>query len=335
MATVTPRGKYWRVRIRRGGLDLNRTFDTRQEALDWATQEEPHYVRGGPVEAAREKAVERSLKTVLQRYAEEVSPTNYGARWEILRIKTFIKNPIFKIDVADVKPSTLAMFRDMRLKEVEPSTVNRDLNLLSAIFTHAMQEWGAEFDKNPVSMIRRPKNPPPRTRRITDEERDLVVKQLGWSEDRAPEDIYEWIAFAFCLALETMMRQGEILSLRWGNVDEKAKTAYLPRTKNGQSRHVPLSTRALRLLGLLERREPQQKVVQTAQGTLGRYFREAVVGAGLDNLHFHDTRRESLTRFSEKLSVVELARASGHSDDLRTLMVYYRPNPSDIADKLG
>ena len=89
------------------------------------------------------------------------------------------------------------------------------------------------------------------------------------------------------------------------------------------------------LLTMLETGLPEARVVPVNAGTFGAYFRKAVKAAGITDLHFHDTRREALTRTSKKLSnVAELARASGHRD-LRSLMVYYEPDPTDLADKLG
>ena len=71
-------------------------------------------------------------------------------------------------------------------------------------------------------------------------------------------------------------------------------------------------------------------------GTFGVYFRRATEAAGISGLHYHDSRREALTRIAEKLpNVAELARASGHRGDLRSLMIYYHPTVSVTADKLG
>ena len=50
------------------------------------------------------------------------------------------------------------------------------------------------------------------------------------------------------LAIETAMRLGEILGLRWEHIDLGRKTAFLPIAKNGSSRHVPLNDKALHML---------------------------------------------------------------------------------------
>jgi integrase len=63
-------------------------------------------------------------------------------------------------------------------------------------------------------------------------------------------------------------------------------------------------------------------------------FRKAKARALIKDLHFHDTRREALTRLAKKFDVMELARISGHRD-LRILQnVYYAPTVEDLAKKL-
>jgi integrase len=48
--------------------------------------------------------------------------------------------------------------------------------------------------------------------------------------------------------IATGMRRGELLGMTWANVNAKARTAYLPHTKNGEPRIVPLSPDALSVL---------------------------------------------------------------------------------------
>ena len=132
------------------------------------------------------------------------------------------------------------------------------------------------------------------------------------------------------------MRKGEIMALTWEHVHLDRKHVYLPRTKNGSDRKVPLSSRAIALFGLLTQGRPTQRVVRVASAsTFGIYFREAAAEAGIKGMTFHDSRREALTRASTRLSnVAELARASGHKK-LQNLMVYFEPEVEDLADKLG
>ena len=122
------------------------------------------------------------------------------------------------------------------------------------MFKRAKMEWRLPIEPaNPAHQIIRPaSNPPHRERRVTDDELDTVVRQLGWDETAAPDLLTEWVAWcATWFALQTAMRRGEILSMEWKHVKERY--VHLPITKNGDARNVPLSSKGRELFGLLHR----------------------------------------------------------------------------------
>lgn len=333
MATIEKRGPgAWRAKVRLNGQNIGRTFDTEALAKTWADKTEDR-IRGGAKAAQIVKTPSNmTVAALFDRYAEEVSPGKGGGRWEIVRLRALRRAPEFQIAATAIDGADLAVWRDGRLKTVKASTVNRDLNLISAVFSRAIFEWRLALGKNPVSDMQRPPQPKHRDRRVSDDERDAVVLELGWDGKSAPADLNEWAAWAFVFALETAMRQGEILGMRKGNVHPRH--VHLPKTKNGDARNVPLSTKALALLALLPQGGVGERVVPLESGTCGAYFRAAARGAGIRDLHFHDARHEAITRFAAKLSIMELARVSGHRDT-RMLLGYYHPDPGDLAGKLG
>jgi integrase len=130
------------------------------------------------------------------------------------------------------------------------------------------------------------------------------------------------------------MRRGELLSLTWDNIDFRRRTAYLPETKNGEARTVPLSSRAIAVLTALPR-SMDGRVFPITANALKIAFERAVRRAGIEDLHFHDLRHEATSRLAEKLpNVIELAAVTGHKD-LRMLKRYYHPRAEDLARKLG
>jgi len=155
-------------------------------------------------------------------------------------------------------------------------------------------------------------------------------------------------------AVETAMRQGEILALEWKNVDLKKRTAHLPDTKNGTSRTVPMSSAATALLAPASNLQVSQKgkVFPTTASALKQSFTRAVARgrrlyltdcekAGtepaegfLEGLTFHDLRHEATSRLAEKLQMHELMKVTGHKDS-RMLARYYHPRAEDLALKLG
>jgi len=333
MATIQKRGETWRAMIRRKGQSLSATFDTEAEARAWAAIEEARIAAGTALAHVKEAPSGMPLQALLDRYSREVSPHKDGGRWEQIRLLLIGRSPMLQVAAVEVDSALVAKWRDARLKEVSASTVNRELNLLSAVFTRAIREWRLPITLNPVRQIQRPKQPHARARRVSDAERAAILAKLGWDGVSQPASIEQWTAFAFALALETMMRQGEILRLTWQHVHLDKRYVHLPKTKNGTPRDVPLSSQAMALIRGLKEREKADRVVPVSAGTLGAYFRQAVKDVGIRDLHFHDSRRESLTRLSKKLSVIELARSSGHKDT-RALMGYYRPDVTDLAEKL-
>lgn len=333
MATIIQRGAAWRAAVRTRGVALWRTFDTEAEAREWAAAEEDRIRQGKQPRALMRPAADSTVADLFARYAAEVSPEKGGARWEKIRLAYLA--PSFQMRATKLDGAAVAEWRDKRLQQVSAATVNRELNLISAVITRAIREWRLPLAANPVHQIQRPKQPPHRTRRVSDAERAAILAALGWQGDAEPGGTREWIAWAWCLALETMMRQGEILALTWQHVHLDRKFAHLPKTKNGHARNVPLSSRARALFELLTPKHPQARVVPVEAGTFGAYFREAVRAAGVEDLHFHDSRREALTKLAPKFrDAMELGAASGHRD-LRSLRVYYEPDPTELADKLG
>ena len=124
------------------------------------------------------------------------------------------------------------------------------------------------------------------------------------------------------------------MSLRWENIDLIGRTAFLPDTKNGESRTVPLSTTAVQVLAGLPR-HISGVVFPLKAFTLDAAFKRGLRRAGLEGVRFHDLRRTAITRIAEKLpNVIELAAVSGHKS-LMVLKRYYRPTALELAQKLG
>lgn len=339
MATIQKRRKSWRVIVRRKGKTITGTFDTKAEAQAWAIATEAKILEGFAVEAIAREALPPPegipMTEALQRYADEVSPTKRGARWERIRINAFIRDhTLFQRPIASITGPDIAEWRNKRLRKVAASSVNRELCLLSSVFTYAMKEWHMGITFNPCSLVTKPRKPRPRTQRISLEDRKALISHLDWDGEKEPKSPSQWVGFALYLALETAMRKGEILSLTWANIDFEARHAHLETTKNGEERYVPLSKAAMSLLRLVKNREPQFPVVPITTGNFDKLFRLARIATGLKHIRFHDSRREATTTMAPKLSnVLELAAITGHKS-LSMLQIYYKPKPADLAARL-
>ena len=134
------------------------------------------------------------------------------------------------------------------------------------------------------------------------------------------------------LAVETAMRRGELLSLTWSNLDLDEQLAYLPETKNGEKRTVPLSPVAQDILNSLPR--SAQKVFPTSANAVRLAWERVKRRARIADLRFHDLRHEAISRlFEAGLSLPEVALISGHKDP-RMLLRYTHLTAKSVVKRL-
>lgn len=338
MATIRQRGSQFEVQIRRKGWPkLSKTFPDKAAARAWVSVIESEMVRGIFID--RSEAEKNTLGDLLGRYLIEVSKSKKGANSERYRIASLQRDPIAQYKVAGLSGKVLAEWRDRRLKEVSGSTTNRDLGLISHVINVARKEWGIHIE-NPVAMIRRPPESKGRNRRLSPGEEQRLLAELMPSA-RTAKGYYDeggtrnpWIYPLVVLAIETAMRRSEILSLRWDDVFLADRYVRLHDTKNGESRDVPLTTKAHGVLHSLPRHISGQ-VFPTTADAVKKSFVRATERAEIKNLHFHDLRHEGTSRLAEKLdNVLELSAVTGHKT-LSMLKRYYHPRAKDLARKLG
>jgi hypothetical protein len=119
----------WQVIVRRKGHpSQTKTFRTKKEAELWAATVESALGHGTFVD--HREAEKTTLATLLDRYRREITPQKRGEMAEISKLRVIERHPIAKRNVAGITGSDLADYRDDRLKEVSPGTVNRELNVL-------------------------------------------------------------------------------------------------------------------------------------------------------------------------------------------------------------
>lgn len=331
MASYRKRNGGWRAEVAKRGVRDSQTFDTKAQAIAWATQREAEILAGVPGHAA---GGDSTLSDALKRYKLEVSPAKAGRRWEEVRLDKLDRELAFVGQrLCDVTADQIAKWRDGRLKDVSEPSVRREMTLLSSVFEIARREW-RWCQGNPVREVKRPGNGRPRDRRILEEEERRLLDRLGYIEGEVPSTLQQELAYAFLLALETAMRQGEILGLTKPATFLDQRYVRLATTKNGDARNVPLSLRAVDLLRLLIKGAGNRaELFRLKSGSADAMFRTVRDELGIVGLRFHDTRHEATTRLARKLDVLDLARMTGHRDP-RSLMVYYNATATEVAGRL-
>jgi len=323
----------WRATVyyRRQVVD-RATFDTKGAAERWEREQKRKLDRG---EALGSEADRTTLAEALNRYTSEVSAKKRGHQQELGRLKWLGKHKLALRPLSTIRGSDIATIRDeLSAGGRSPATVTRYLALLSHLFNTARREWGMEALGNPVNLVKKPTVRNARERRLEEGEEAQLLLALSRYDN-------PWLIPLATLAIETALRKGELLSLQWENINLRKRTAYIPMTKNGESRTIPLSTRAIEILKELPVSLDGRVFATTDNATkLGwiracaRMVDENGIPAPIEDLRFHDLRHEATSRLAEIFAPHELAKITGHKD-LKMLMRYYHPRAEDLAKKMG
>ena len=310
MATFRKRNDKWQARIqRRGQTALSKSFHNKADAIKWARNVESQIDLGT---LAPKQSMPR-LMPMLERYVEEVTPTKKGAPQERYRAAQLKKTKLAAMHIDKITGEVIAQYRDQRLTEVSNNTVRLELAFLSVVFEQCRKEWGLAVS-NPVRQIRMPKPGKPRQRRLEAGEEDALLAACKAS---GAHYLHSFVV----LAIETGMRFGELAGVIRANVNFEKRTVYLPDTKNGEPRTVPLSTRALNAIHALPT-SINGRLFGVKAGSIRSAYLIAVQNAQatrpgsvtfLRGLRFHDLRHEAVTRLFEKgLNPIEVGMVSGH-----------------------
>ena len=322
MGSIRKRNNKFQAQVRREGVKpVSKTFLTKKDAEVWVRGIESR-IDAGEVNLAMPKLL--ALRDLLVRYADEITPYKKGKKQELRRISRLFKDRISDIKLSKLNSSTIAEFRDHRMKDgVRAAQI--DLILIRHAIKIARLEWGVELRTNPVEGVRIPNGVVRRTRRLESGE----YEALSHAATKCTNP-YIWPCVE--IAVQTGMRRSEILSLLWENVDLEARIAVLPDTKNGTKRSVPLTTKAVEVLSGMARKH--KHVCPIRDYSVRHGWDHLVKRAGIADLRFHDLRHEAVSRFFELgLSVAEVAAISGHKD-FRTLSSYTHISAEKIIHKL-
>jgi integrase len=314
----------YRARVRmRGFPHQSKTFTRKTDAKKWI-QDTEAAIRGG--NAVSTEAARTTLREALERYLREVTPRKKGRLRERQRVEAWMLHPLAFHFLAQLRGADFAKYRDeRRAKKKAENTIRLELALISHLFEIARKDWGMEGLRNPIANISMPAGSRRRERRVSQAEETALLGHLD----------AKYMGPLASLAIETAMRQGELLALTWADLNLQTGVAQLRDTKNSEPRAVPLSIRAIAILKALPRQIDAAAVVfPLSKDFVIREFRQACKNAGIENLHFHDLRHEAVSRICEKLPMHEAMRVTGHKTP-SMLMRYYHPKAEDLARKLG
>jgi integrase len=332
MSSIRKRGEKWQARVhRKENKPIVKSFNNKSDALKWARNIESQLDLG----TLAPKQTMPRLMPMVDRYVEEVTPLKKGKSQECYRANQFRKTKLADMNIDKITGEVVAQYRDERLKQVSANTVRLELAFLSVVFEQCRKEWGLAVS-NPIRQIRMPKPGKPRQRRLEAGEEEALLQACR-------ESGAHYLQTFVILAIETGMRFGELAGVAWDNLNLEKRTIYLPDTKNGSSRTVPLSTRALNAIQT-QPRSIDGRLFLAKSGSIRSAFLIALTKAQatqpesrlfLRELRFHDLRHEAVTRLFEKgLNPIEVGMVSGHKT-LSMLQRYTHIRSQDLVSKLG
>ncbi len=221
--------------------------------------------------------------------------------------------------ISEIKSIEVEGYKTFRLdKKIKPSTVNRELNSLSKMFSIAKQN--KYIEENPCSGVKKLKVDNQKIRFLTKDEEKRLFKTIG----------EHWIKPIVITALLTGMRKSEILNLTWDCVDFEQGYIDVLQTKSGKPRQIPMSERLCNILNEQKRVNEYvfiNPITKNRHGNINDVFPDFLSAAKINNFRFHDLRHTAATRMVEKgADLVVVKDILGHAD-INITMRYAHPVP--------
>jgi len=276
------------------------------------------------------EGADKTFKELAEKYINEYAKINKRS-WQ--KDQERLNNhliPFFgEMIVTEISPKVISAYKGHRYKkDIAPATINRELTIMKHMYTMAVKEWEWCRD-NPVKRVRMEKEGPSRDRWLTYEEEKRLL-------DACPAWLKEIVTFA----LNTGMRQGEILGLRWKDVNLISGIVILDMTKNGDRRSIPLNRIAWDMLKQKSRvRYLASDYVFTNDagkrmdgGNLRTDYMKALKKAKIEAFTFHDLRHTFATRLVHRgIDLYKVQKLLGHRDN-KTTQRYAHHYPESLRD---
>jgi integrase len=224
--------------------------------------------------------------------------------------------------VARITGREIQQWIDQRIADgVGGTTIRNDLTIISQVYEVNKLDWRVS---NPVRECRLPSPGKPRDRRL-----DAEAQEEKRLLKACRESGHSWLEPLVRLAIDSAMRQGELLDLEWASVRENQ--IRVVDSKNGEARVVPLSPKGRDVISDLVR--DGEKVFPVTQAATEHQFRRACEHAKIEDLRFHDLRHEATSRlFEAGLNIIEVSAITGHKT-LQMLKRYTHPRTADLLAK--
>jgi integrase len=328
MPTIRERGGRYHAQVRIAGFPARtESFKTKRMAERWATTIEAQMIEGKHfrgVEARR-----RTLGEAIKRYLEEVVPSKRDERTRRIRLRWWSEK-LGHLKLAELSPQVIAEYRGKLTRDPftrakvsskrttvpkgegaavfkrSGATVNRYLAALSHVLSIARRDW-QWIQSNPFEGVSKLKEGQGRVRFLNEDERTTLLAVTA----QDPQ-LHTFVV----LALSTAARAGELVNLRWPDVELKEQRVLLRVTKNSHPRAIWIHGEVLKLLkerGKV-RKLSDDRVFNSVTGKRYRYeklFKAACTAAKIEGFTFHGLRHTAATLLAREGATEQQLKAIG------------------------
>lgn len=330
---IIKRNNKFRVQLRpKNQASISKTFNTHKEAALFEMQMKMALNMIEP-----DLKLEYSLNTIVDLYLD-LNKNYFSVDIKKAKLNSFLKEygnfSIKKITEQFSFEEYINAQKNLNLKN---STINTNIRALNSVFNFCIKKgW---IYQNPLKTIKKLPEPIGRVRRISNAEQETLLRKLNYfSTIKSKEDwdIKIETAHIFLLAIYTGMRLSEICTIKKENLFLDEQFLFLPKTKNGDSRKVPLSDKAINLIKKIQNLNlHSSNLFLFDRRRISQYFHKTKKKLKISNLHFHDTRHEAISTFVEmNIPTLSIAAIVGIKD-IKVLSIYYNPTIENLAALLN
>ena len=299
------KGVVYRVLIRKKGFkSITKVFSSKRMAIQFANRVESS--NEALLAFGGENKTKHSLGDVVQDYlAREYKGKDYKKQSTRLSfwVKSIDVKPISDISISDVSEAMLRLPNGL-----SNATINRYKSALSVVFNYACRQYN--LTSNPVGLIPSKPEDNHRVRYLSTLEKNRLLQACGvaaWSK----------LYLLVLMAITTGARRGELLGLRWNDIDFERQTAYVKTTKNGQPKVLPLTNDVVNELTRFRQQDSSlifnSEVKSDKAFCFNKQWKKALNEAEVDNFRFHDLRHTTASYLAMSgASLLEIADVLGH-----------------------
>ena len=325
MANITKlKSGKWRVQIRSHNKYISKSFLKKAHASMWAKEIEYQLDRDQYEDFSDTARI--SIGELITRYRDEITPHKKGRDTEKYKLNFILRHKIAKVKLLSLKAKHIIDFKKDISEGRAPSTINKYIHYIYTVWEVAKLNWDIALPyRNPCELVKKEKVKDKIDRILSIEEYQDLLQACTKSN---LDFLSEIVEFAYI----TAMRFGEITKLKTSNINFEKSTALLIDTKNGETRLVPLTSRALEICQKFRFRE---KLFDINRDKFRHYFEQACFRAKVKNFRFHDLRACAITNlFLNGWSIAEVSVVSGHKT-WSELKRYTRIQPDTLVSKIN